>query len=137
MQVLCDTSFLMVIVSKPVKNVERIEREFGRLDFVVPDAVVDELRRLEEKAGPKRSTLARTALEISRSRFKVVAVPRAAHVDDSIVEHATREKCAVATIDTALRRRLIASEVLVLTLSRDRLTVANPKLAGRRSDRLK
>ena len=137
MQVLCDTSFLMVIVSKPVKNVERIEREFGRLDFVVPDVVVDELRRLEEKAGPKRSRLARTALEISRSRFKVVAVPRAAHVDDSIVEHATREKCAVATIDTALRRRLIASKVLVLTLSRDRLTVANPKMAGRWSDRLK
>lgn len=137
MQVLCDTSFLMVIVSKPVKNMERIEREFGRLDFVVPDVVVDELRRLEEKAGPKRSALARTALEISRSRFRVVAVPRAAHVDDSIVEHATREKCAVATIDTALRRRLIASEVLVLTLSRDRLTVANPKLEGRRSDKLK
>ena len=130
MQVLCDTSFLMVLVSKPIKNVERIEHEFGRLDFMVPDAVIDELERLQENAGPKRSALARTALEISRSRFKVVAVPRAVHVDDSIVEYATGEKCAVATIDTALRRRLIANGVPVLTLSRDRLTVANPKIAG-------
>jgi hypothetical protein len=120
----------MVLVSKPIKNVERIQHEFGRLDFMVPDAVIDELERLQEKAGPKRSALARTALEISRSRFRVVAVPRAAHVDDSIVEYATDKKCAVATIDTALRRRLIANGVLVLTLSRDRLTVANPKIAG-------
>lgn len=128
MRVLCDTSFLMVLVSKPIKHVERMEHEFGRLDFVVPDIVVDELKRLERKAGPKRSTLARTAAEIAKARFSVVEVPKAAHVDDSIVEYATENKCAVATIDTALRRRLIANNVLVLTLSRDRLVVANPNL---------
>lgn len=128
MRILCDTSFLMVLVSKPIKHVERMEHEFGRLDFVVPDIVIDELKRLQEKAGPKRSTLAKTALEISKSRFTVVKVPKATHVDDSIVEYATEQKCAVATIDTALRRRLIANNVMVLTLSRDRLTVANPNL---------
>jgi uncharacterized protein len=128
MQVLCDTSFLMVLVSKPIKQVPRIESEFGRLDFLVPDIVIGELERLEQKAGPKRSTLAKTALELIKARFKQVVVGRASHVDDSIVEYALRNKCAVATIDTNLRRRLIASEVLVLTLSRDRLIVANPKI---------
>lgn len=128
MRVLCDTSFLMVLVAKPIKHVERVEHEFGRLDFVVPDVVIEELERLKEKAGPKRSTLAKTALEIAKARFSVVDVPRATHVDDSIVEYATEKKCAVATIDTALRRRLIANEVLVITLSRDRLTVANPNI---------
>jgi rRNA-processing protein FCF1 len=54
-------------------------------------------------------------------------VAKAKHVDDSIIEYAVVHKCAVATIDTNLRRRLIATEVLVLTLSRDRLIVANPK----------
>ncbi|MEW5839852.1 PIN domain-containing protein [Nitrososphaera sp.] len=130
MQVLCDTSFLMVLVAKPIKNVGRVEHELGVLDFIVPDIVVEELKRLEAKAGPKRATLARTALELVQSRFKTVAVPRAAHVDDSIVEYATEKKCAVATIDTNLRRRLIANEVLVVTLSRDRLTVANPSLVS-------
>lgn len=128
MQVLCDTSFLMVLVSKPIKQVPRIESEFGRLDFLVPDIVLGELERLEQKAGPKRSTLAKTAIELTRAKFKQVRVRQAAHVDDSIVEYALRTKCAVATIDTNLRRRLIASEVLVFTLSRDRLIVANPKL---------
>lgn len=128
MQVLCDTSFLMVLVAKPIKNVERMEHEFGRLDFIVPDVVISELKRLHEKAGPKRSTLAKTALETALTRFAIVSVPAATHVDDSIVEYATEEKCAVATIDTVLRRRLIANNVFVLTLSRDRLTVANPNI---------
>jgi rRNA-processing protein FCF1 len=128
MQVLCDTSFLMVLVQKPIKYIDRVEHEFGRLDFIVPGIVIDELKRLAEKAGPKRAMMAKTALEIISTKFKEVQIPKAAHVDDAIVEYATEVKCAVATIDTNLRRRLIANEVLVLTLSRDRLVVANPNL---------
>jgi hypothetical protein len=127
MDILCDTSFLMVLVSKPIKQVARIESQLGQLDFLVPDIVKDELVRLAEKAGPKRSTLAKTALELAKTKFKTVTVAKARHVDDSIIEYAVKHKCAVATIDTNLRRRLIANEVLVLTLSRDRLIVANPK----------
>lgn len=127
MQVVCDTSFLMVAVSKPIRHIEKIEREFGRLDFLVPDAVINELDRLATKAGPKRSTLAKTALEISKIRFKIVHTPRAGHVDDSIIEYATSTKCAAATIDTNLRRRLISNNVLVFTLRNDKLIVANPK----------
>ena len=127
MDVLCDTSFLMVLVSKPIKQVAKIESLLGRIDFLVPDIVMGELERLAEKAGPKRSTLAITALDLAKAKFKTVAVAKARHVDDSIIEYAIAHKCAVATIDTNLRRRLISNEVLVLTLSRDRLIVANPK----------
>ena len=129
MDVLCDTSFLMVIVSKPIKQVGKIEAQFGRLDFLVPDIVIEELERVMRKAGPKRSTLAKTALEVAKVKnFKIVPVAKAEHVDDSIIEYAMESKCAVATIDTALRRRLITNEVLVFTLSNDRLIVGNPKL---------
>jgi uncharacterized protein len=127
MEILCDTSFLMVLVSKPIKQVAKVESHLGRLDFLVPDIVEGELGRLAEKAGPKRSTLAKTALVLAKAKFKTVAVTKARHVDDSIIEYAVKHKCAVATIDTNLRRRLIANEVLVLTLSRDRLIVANPR----------
>ncbi|MCI0560141.1 MAG: hypothetical protein MN733_16755 [Nitrososphaera sp.] len=118
----------MVLVSKPIKQLAKVESHLGRLDFLVPDIVIGELERLAQKAGPKRSTLAKTAIELTRAKFREVAVEPALHVDDSIVEYAMNKKCAVATIDTNLRRRLIANEVLVLTLSRDKLIVANPKL---------
>jgi rRNA-processing protein FCF1 len=118
----------MVLVSKPIKQLPKIESQLGRLDFLVPDIVISELERLRDKAGPKRSTLAKTALELAQAKFRKVAVAQASHVDDSIVEYAMTKKCAVATIDTNLRRRLIANKVLVLTLSMDKLIVANPKL---------
>jgi len=128
MQVLCDTSFLMVLVSKPIKRVAKIESQLGRLDFLVPDIVERELERLAQNAGPKRSRLAKTALELAKAKFKTVAVAPAKHVDDSIIEYAMAQKCAVATIDTNLRRRLIANQVLVLSLSEDNFIVANPKV---------
>jgi rRNA-processing protein FCF1 len=128
MQVLCDTSFLMVLVSKPLRQFAKIESQLGRFDFLVPDTVEGELEKLAENAGPKRSGLARTALEIARAKFRTVAVAPAKHVDDSLVEYAMANKCTVATIDTNLRRRLIANDVLVLTLSKDNLIIANPKL---------
>jgi rRNA-processing protein FCF1 len=118
----------MVLVSKPIKRVAKIESQVGRLDFLVPDIVEGELERLAQNAGPKRSRLAKTALELAKAKFKTVAVAPAKHVDDSIIEYAMAQKCAVATIDTNLRRRLIANQVLVLSLSEDNFIVANPKI---------
>jgi uncharacterized protein len=131
MQILCDTSFLMVLVSKPLKRVAKIESQLGRLDFLVPDIVEAELERLAQNAGPKRSRLAKTALEIAKRKFPKVHVLPARHVDDSIIEYAMTQKCAVATIDTNLRRRLIANKVLVISLSKDNLIIANPKITAK------
>jgi len=121
----------MVLVSKPLKRVAKIESELGRLNFLVPDIVEAELERLAQNAGPKRSRLAKTALEIARTKFLKVPVPPARHVDDAIIEYAMIQKCAVATIDTNLRRRLIANQVLVLSLSKDNLIVANPRIKAK------
>ncbi len=121
----------MVLVSKPLKRVAKIESELGKLDFLVPDIVESELERLAQKAGPKRSRLAKTALELARAKFHKVPIPRARHVDDSIIDYAVNQKCGVATIDTNLRRRLIAKQVLVISLSKDNLIVANPNIKGR------
>jgi uncharacterized protein len=131
MQILCDTSFLMVLVSKPLKRVAKIESQLGRLDFLVPDIVEAELERLAQNAGPKRSRLAKTALEIAKSQLPKVHVLPARHADDSIIEYAMTQKCAVATIDTNLRRRLIANKVLVISLSKDNLIIANPKITAK------
>jgi uncharacterized protein len=128
MKVLCDTSFLIVLVSKPIKRLAKIESQLGRLDFLVPDIVQRELERLSQNAGPKRSRLAKTALELTRAKFNTVVVAPAKHVDDSIIEYAMTQSCAVATIDTNLRRRLIANQVLVLSLRKDNLIIANPKV---------
>jgi rRNA-processing protein FCF1 len=118
----------MILVSKPIKRLAKIESQLGILDFLIPDIVQEELERLAQNAGPKRSRLAKTALELARAKFKAVALAPAKHVDDSIIDYAIAQKCAVATIDTNLRRRLISNQVLVLSLHKDNLIIANPKV---------
>ena len=128
MDIICDTSFLMVLVSKPIKRIEKIQAYFGKLDFLIPDVVVSELEYLERKTGPKRATIAKTAIEIAYSKFRIIKVIKSEHVDESIIEYAVSHKCAAATIDRDLRRRLMLNGVLVLTLSKNRLVIPNPKI---------
>lgn len=63
MDVVCDTSFLMVLVSKPIKQFDKIEAYFGKLNFLIPDIVISELEYLEHKTGPKRSSEQKLRLE--------------------------------------------------------------------------
>ena len=59
MDVLCDTSFLMVIASSQIKRMDIIETLLGKLYFLVPNTVISELKRLEKVSGTKRSKIAR------------------------------------------------------------------------------
>src|SRR5438270_10691024 len=129
MDVLCDTSFLMVLVSKPIKNINEIEDYFGRLDFQTPDLVISELTRLEQKAGPKRSRIAKTAIELSLSKFTIVKMKGSQSVDEQIINYALRNRCAVATVDKKLVCRLISNNTIVLTLNNNKLIVANASIA--------
>lgn len=124
MDVICDTSFLMVFATIPIGQVDKIEAYFGKLNFLIPDVVILELKDLEYKSGPKRSKMAKTAIEMSFSKFRVVNVAKSRHVDEAIIDYAINHKCAVATIDTDLRRRLRLNNLVVFTLSKNRLTIS-------------
>ena len=66
MDIICDTSFLMVLASTPIQRMNQLEAEIGKFHFLVPDKVIEELRTLEQRSGPKRSMIAKTALGVSK-----------------------------------------------------------------------
>jgi rRNA-processing protein FCF1 len=127
MDLLCDTSFLMILVSRPISKFDEVERNIGKLNILVPTIVIEELNILQQKAGPKRAMTAKTAIEISKARFKVIEIVKSRHVDDAIIEYAIKHNCAIATIDTDLRKRLIKNKILVITISNNRLLIANSR----------
>jgi rRNA-processing protein FCF1 len=129
MNVLCDTSFLMVLVSKPISQFEKVEMQLGKLIFLIPDVVIEELKKLEMRTGPKRSLVAKTAIEISKSKFRIIELPTYRQVDDAIIEYAKVTKCAVATLDKNLKNKLQTFNILVITLSCDRLVIVYPQRA--------
>jgi rRNA-processing protein FCF1 len=53
-KVVCDTSFLMLIASKKIKNISYLNEEIGTLEFVIPDLVVDELVRISNSNNKKK-----------------------------------------------------------------------------------
>jgi uncharacterized protein len=127
MDVLCDTSFLMALVSMPVKRLEKVEVELGKLFFLVPDIVIGELKRLETRKGPKRSRIAKTAMEISISKFPIIELPEDKQVDEAILEYTMTSKCVVATLDKNLKNKLLKANTPVITLSNNRLIVVYPR----------
>ncbi|HEX5358507.1 MAG TPA: hypothetical protein VFW99_01175 [Candidatus Nitrosotalea sp.] len=45
-KIICDSSFLMILGSKRIKNIGSVETEIGALEYVVPDMVVTELEKI-------------------------------------------------------------------------------------------
>ena len=126
MNIICDTSFLMILVSKPIKMFDIIESYYGKINLLVPDLIVYELEDLEKKSNIKKSNNARTALEISRKLMKL-NIPKMKSVDDSLIHYALLKKYPVATIDKELIKKLILNKIIVLTLQNDKLMIANTK----------
>jgi hypothetical protein len=121
-EIICDTSFLIILASKPIKKLDVLEDNIGKIDFVIPTIVIDELNNLVKTASPKRANAAKLALELSR-RFKTVEL-QGGSADEVIVDYASKHRCYVATIDSALKNKLKSNGIDVITLVQDRIIVA-------------
>jgi len=53
-EVICDTSFLMLLASKNIKNISNLETEIGTIEFTVPDMVIKELERISHGKTVKK-----------------------------------------------------------------------------------
>ncbi len=126
MEIICDTSFIIALVSNPVKCVDKIESEVGNLKFIVPTFVLDELLSIKRKSGPKKSMIADTAMRISKMKFEIKDIGKSKNVDNDILEYVSKNrKFAVATLDNKLLNRLIMADVITITLSKNKMIIAN------------
>ncbi|MDW0177140.1 MAG: hypothetical protein QOK80_00890 [Nitrososphaeraceae archaeon] len=131
MDVICDTSFLIALVSNPIKCLDKVESEIGKLRFKVPSFVLDELNSVERKSGPKKSMIANTAIRISKLKFEIMDIGKSKNVDIDILNYVTRNrKFAVATLDVILLNRLRTADVTTITLSKNKMIIANRYFEG-------
>jgi|SRR5688500_8973063 uncharacterized protein len=125
MNILCDTSFLMVLVTKPIKLVDKLVMEYGKINFLIPEVVIEELKNLVNNPSYKSSQSAKTVLKLTK-KFEIINTKRLHYTDDSIIDYAINYKCAVATMDKNLIQRLISSKVTVFSLRNNKLLSMNP-----------
>lgn len=131
MEIICDTSFLIALVSIPVKCLDRVEYEIGKLRFIVPTFVLDELELVKKKSGPKKSMIANTAIQISKLKFEIKDIGKSKNVDNEILNYAIQNRrYGVATLDGILLNRLKDAEVTTITLSKNKIIIANRYYEG-------
>lgn len=131
MEIICDTSFLIALVSSPIKCLDKIENELGKLRFIVPTIVLDELDSIERKSGPKKSMIAKTAICISKLKFEIKDIGKSKNVDNKILNYVTKNRrLAVATLDSKLLNSLKMADVTTITLSKNKMIIANRYFEG-------
>lgn len=131
MEIICDTSFLIALVSNPIKCLDKIENEHGKLRFIVPTFVLDELDSIEKKSGPKKSMIAKTAICISKLKFEIKDIGKSKNVDNKILNYVTKNRrLAVATLDSKLLNSLKMADVTTITLSKNKIIIANRYFEG-------
>jgi rRNA-processing protein FCF1 len=108
-----------------------VESDIGKLRFKVPSFVLDELNSVERKSGPKKSMIANTAIRISKLKFEIMDIGKSKNVDNDILNYVTRNrKFAVATLDGILLNRLKTVDVTTITLSKNKMIIANRYFEG-------
>ena len=131
MEIICDTSFVIALVSSPIKCLDKIENELGKIRFLVPTFVLDELESIERKSGPKKSMIAKTAIRISKLKFEIKDIGKSKNVDNEILNYVTKNRrLAVATLDGKLLNSLKMADVTTITLSKNKMIIANRYFEG-------
>ena len=144
MEVISDTSFLMVLCYDPVKNLDALESRFGKLVWLVHPETINELVQLEKTAGIKRSKIASLSLKIINDQLKKgdfkyldnneldkLELPQQQSnlaVDSILLSISAEKRRPLATIDKNLIKRALKKGVDVVTLKSNRIIFVNSEV---------
>ena len=118
-EVICDTSFLIHLATKKIKNLDSINIEIGEFQYVIPLVVLDELERLSKI--PDKEQDIRKTLEFVRI---LKTVPISGKVADyAITEHVKKRGGIVATIDKDLKNKIKRLGGSVMSFSNDKIVL--------------
>ena len=117
--VICDTSFLIHLATKKIKNLDSINVEIGEFQYVIPLVVMDELERLS-KISDKEQDIRKT-LEFVRTLKTVPISGKVA--DNAITEHIKKHGGIVATIDKDLKNKIKRLGGSIMSFSNDKIVL--------------
>ena len=118
-EVVCDTSFLMHLVSTRIKNIENLETEIGSIQFVVPDVVILELERLTSE--PNKKNVAIDTLQKIKN-YKKISLP-GKFADQALVDYIKQHGGIIATMDRELKKKIKNLGGSIMSFSNNRIVL--------------
>ena len=117
--VICDTSFLIHLATKKIKNLDSINVEIGEFQYVIPLVVLDELERLS-KISDKEQDIKKT-LEFVHTLKTVPISGKVA--DNAITEHVRKHGGIIATVDKDLKNKIKRLGGSIMSFSNDKIVL--------------
>ena len=118
-EVICDTSFLIHLATRKIQNIDSVNTEIGQIQFVVPSAVLNELKKLSKTQKKKQDAI--TTLEFARSLKTTQMSGKFA--DQAIIERVRKRGGIIATIDNELKNKIKNLGGSVMSLSNDKIVL--------------
>ena len=114
--VLLDTSILFSIFEKKLPLLDDVTLELGKVEFVIPESVINELKKLSEHSKGSKKRMAKAILEYIRNEeFQIVKSEDINDADRDLVLLARKMNTVVATVDKDLIKLLKRESIDVIT----------------------
>ena len=118
-EVICDTSFLIHLATRKIKNIDSVNTEIGQIEFVVPSVVLNELRKLSKTQKKKQDAV--TTLEFARNLKTTEMSGKFA--DQAIIERVRKRGGIIATLDGELKNKIKNSGGSIMSVSNDKIVL--------------
>ena len=118
-EVICDTSFLIHLATRKIKNIDSVNTEIGQIQFVVPSVVLGELERLSKTEEKKYD--ATTTLEFAQNLKTIEMSGKFA--DQAIIDHVRNHGGMIATMDKELKNKIKSLNGSIISFSNDRIVL--------------
>ncbi len=118
-EVICDTSFLIHLSTRKIKNLDSVNTEIGQIQFIVPSVVLSELEKLSKTQDKKQDAI--TTLELTRN-LKTIEIS-GKFADQAIIEHVRKHGGITATMDKELKDKIKGLNGSVMSFSNDKIVL--------------
>ncbi len=108
LKVVLDTNMLMLPIQLNINITAELDKLLElKYEIVVPEGVIDELKKLLNISNPKTRRIAKFALELAK-KFKIIPLrPKVGEsTDQLLVQLAKKKDYIICTCDNKLRRKI-------------------------------
>jgi uncharacterized protein len=116
-EVICDTSFLIHLATRRIKNIDNLDTEIGSISFVVPEVVKNELIKLQNNPEKKQE------IEITLNyikKLKTISI-QGNFADKELLDYVKNNRSIIGTMDKALKKQIKQAGSSILSFSHDKI----------------
>jgi len=118
-EVICDTSFLIHLATRRIKNIDNLDVEIGQVTFVVPQVVQNELYELIK--NPQKNQNAIATIDFIKN-FKVMPIS-GNFADKELINYVKKNHVIIGTMDKGLKKQIKENGGSIMSFSNDKIVL--------------